>query len=207
MRFAASIRSIHWILSLAKILAIAPVLVGASVFLLWIVTHNDLWLAVGWWVLVTIAVSVVISILLIIYVASQKGERAKKPITKVAIHIVASLILTGLGLAVANFSLTRIDVVVDNQSSIPVTNITLLDNAHQVLVGDVAANSKAVFSFLPKAEGPLHALLTVAGEQCNILVSGYISIDGGSDATITVSPIYEISVHRAIEHSKRGKLE
>lgn len=183
------------ILLLARVLAVIPVILGAFVYSRWTITHDDRWLAIGWWVLLIIVASVLINIIIIcIYFLIWKREITNPSIVWTVIFVIISIFLACLGLKRTNVSLIQVEVMIDNQSQIPISDITISDSIHTVSFGDVAANSKFVLYFLPMAESPLYASFIVEGRKLNVLVSGYISIDGGSNATIIVSPSRDVSV-------------
>lgn len=118
-----------------------------------------------------------------------------------ALHAISQLIgsffLVALALFFAEKMMTRIEVTIDNQSSLSVENLDLYDGKSAASYGDIASGSRKALHFYPKAKGPLRAKFLFSGKQLDVTAVAYMSTEGNSDMLVCISARGEITTHSA----------
>jgi len=159
------------------ILALAPMLIGASIFLIWLVTRDDSLINFGIYGTLGCIVSVVASFVCLVIFLWK--ERAKK----------ARLILLALGaiaLILINFPIgsfvvktvinmtTQYVLIVENVSQQPVKDIEITTTNFKDTIPELAPRQKVERKYHFSADGSLSFKARIKGQSTEGVLEGYV---------------------------------
>jgi hypothetical protein len=178
-----------------------PLVVGVSIFVLWLITHWP-WLMIAGMVTICGGVGFfVVGMFALAWFCRHEFRTPQMPRRRfwVATIACAGLLLSNfpiaLGIIVAVYALeTRYTVVVYNTSQRPLENVSVVGGGCDCSLGTIPPGSNASGSVWPKHDGQLE-LHTVSGTTTHSeIIEGYVTNNMGGQAVVTFNPDGTISV-------------
>jgi len=191
---------------IAVICGFIPLLVGISIFVIWLITRSD-WLMLAGLLTIYggIALFVVgaIALFRFWFMAHREPDYSKKK-RWIATVLCFGLLLINfpVALGIVNAAIrieTRYTVVIRNASSQPVNEIRIFGGGCSKSLNSIRGGGTGEVSFWIEHDGQLQFEAVSGGRQIEGIVDGYVTNGEGGYVTITIKPDHTISIHNPRE--------
>ena len=188
------------LLTIAKLCGALPLIVGATIFGLWVWTRSDGLMFAGLFTIYAGLASFALGALsLLAFVrASRKSAEISRPLVWRSTLKVGALLLSNFPAAIAIVVAavcieTRYTVTILNEAGSSATDVRIHGGGCEISIGSVSPHARTSRSFWVQHDDSLELSLKLNGQERTHTIEGYITNGQGGSKTVTIDQNEELS--------------